>query len=124
MKQIMHFTRRKPRIQKKETETIASYNMRHVFLKKVAHILYSKQKIIFVDEATFSYKMKFLKNWYFKYNNKDKYNNTSYKSVKLIIACDDTEIIDYLITYETINQDNFIKFIDRKLKNISKGIEF
>lgn len=121
MKNFLHYSYRKPKTRKFGAMTIRELNMKHIYLKKISHIFEANQEIIFLDEATLSYKNKFKKSWFYKFSEFDRTQNNSFKSVKLLVAANQRGILFYNIIDENWNSVNFTKILKENTKVLQKS---
>jgi len=98
--------------------------MKHLFIKCISKSINNGLKFIFLDESGFQLE----NNNYFAWRKKNEdLTGGATKGLKiklnLILAINDSKIIHYYyLTYEPINQINFLKFLE-EMKNKIEPIE-
>lgn len=121
LRKILKFTYRKQKTKKFSADSIICWNMKHIFIKKICKIFENNNKIIYLDEATFSFHIKPQRSWFESDSEFDGYQSYSFKSVQLLLCANTDGILFYDIRQQTYKGENFMNFLKKNKHHFKKG---
>ena len=120
IKNKLKYRYRKTMIKTKDLEKLNYKIMSFIFIKIILRAMQFNLDFIFIDETNFNLINNNFKTW-IKKNDNVHFGPKKKEKINMILAITTNKIINYSLTKENINSENFLKFIENTINKLDKN---